>query len=125
MNLPQANEERRREQRARISVAVKQRVGSRVQLCQAGNISSSGLLLATVFDALLPEPSKCWLEFSLPLSEQTISARATVVRQERKGHFHLMAVAFSTIAPSHRRAIERYLEGDPFAASLPAFAQPD
>ena len=62
--------------RARITIAVKKRVGEAASLCQAGDISRDGMLLAKAFEGLYGELPRCWLEFNLPGSDVTISARA-------------------------------------------------
>lgn len=65
------------------------------------------MFVAMVYDGPLPEPAKCWLEFTLPGSSVTITARAEIVWQKRYRHYLLLAVQFATLAPSHRRLIAR------------------
>jgi hypothetical protein len=115
--------ERRGEQRAPLMAAVKQSVGSAVYLCQAGDISSDGMLIARVHDAHhgWPGEGKCWLEFSLPGFDRLIVARGAVVREHRRSRYHVMAVRFATIAPSHRRMIVEYARTAPIETEIPAF----
>ncbi|MCK5800906.1 MAG: PilZ domain-containing protein [Deltaproteobacteria bacterium] len=123
----QLEHDRRREPRAPISVAVRQRLGPtnpETHLCQAGDINTQGMFLAKVYDEHDPAPSRCWLEFTLPGSPVEVRAKADVVWQARHQHYQLMAVRFAVLAPSHRRLIERYTEGDPIAPRLPPFAPP-
>ena len=101
---------RRQTDRARLTIAVKKRVGETASLCQAGDISRDGMLLAKAYEGLYRDLPRCWLEFTLPGSDVTIEARAQVVRQQRHERFHLLAVRFATLAPSHRRLIERFVE---------------
>lgn len=118
-------EERRDSTRAPISIAVKQRVGPRVVLCQANDISTGGMFIASVLDPWrarrAARPGKCWLEFSLPGSDVLIAARAETVRQFVHARFLLTAVRFAAIAPSHRRLIGRYVKGPPVASPVPSF----
>ena len=53
--------------------------------------------------------ARCLLEFTLPGSRVPIAARGRVIRQVANGRFHLTAIRFATIAPSHRRLIQRYV----------------
>lgn len=116
------NDDRRRRPRARISVAVRQRCEGREVLCQAGDINSHGMLLATIYDRPLPHDARCWLEFSLPESDVLVRTRADVVWQDRQQHYQLMAVRFAVLAPSHRRLIEEYTRQQP-AVPPPPFVQ--
>jgi c-di-GMP-binding flagellar brake protein YcgR len=95
--------------RVSISIAVRKRVGRREFLCQAGDISTSGIFLAEVEGEPQPLGAKCRLEFSLPGSKVMIAARGCVVRQAVNGRFYLSGVRFAAIAPSHRRLIGRYV----------------
>lgn len=115
---------RRQNQRAQIAVAVRRRVGRRVYLCQAANISVDGMFMAQVRDGLPALPRKCWVEFSLPGTQEVIAARGVVVRQEAHSKFLLTGVRFASIAPSHRRMIEEYVRGPHVAALSPAFLPP-
>jgi c-di-GMP-binding flagellar brake protein YcgR len=120
---PQNN--RRHHQRALISIAVRKKVGQRVFLCQASNISTGGIFVAHVLEGAPPNPGKCWLEFSLPGSEVLIAARGTVVRQQRHTRYLLSAIRFASIAPSHRRMIQSYIHGPRhLAAAAPSFLPP-
>jgi PilZ domain len=118
------NENRRTSERALISIAVRKKVSGNVQLCQASNISSEGIFIAHVMDEQIPLRSKCWLEFSLPGSGILISARGLVVRQFVYARFLLTAIQFSSIAPSHRRLIESYIDGPHMASDAPSFLPP-
>jgi len=100
--------DRRASPRAHLAVAVRQRIGREVHLCQAGNISVSGMYLARAYRLLGPEPDRCWLEFCLPGSDILIAVRAEVIWRAQRERYHLMAVSFGLIAPSHRRMIARY-----------------
>jgi hypothetical protein len=122
--MTQASPENRRQSlRAPIAVAVKKKVGDRVLLCQASDISTEGIFVASVLDQLDPNDARCLLEFSLPGSTVVIAARGRVVRQAAKGRFHLSAIRFAAIAPSHRRLIQRYVRG-PSAVPPPPYLEP-
>jgi c-di-GMP-binding flagellar brake protein YcgR len=115
---------RRHASRASIAIAVKNKIGDRIYLCQASDISADGIFLANVLDELHPTHSRCALEFCLPGSRTIIAARGRVVRQTANGRYHLMAVRFSTIAPSHRRMIHRYVKSPTVQHPSPTFLQP-
>jgi hypothetical protein len=104
-------------------MAVKKRVGKRIFLCQAGNISTEGMLIAKVADESPSFLEKCFLEFSLPGSKVVIGARGRVVRQNIRGRYHLMAIRFAAIAPSHRRMIQSYISSPPTVSAAPTFWQ--
>ena len=112
---------RRDASRVPITIAVKKSVGLSNTLCQAANISATGMLVAKVYEGFYPDLPKCWLRFNLPGSDVTIEARGEVVRQARRDRYHLMAVRFGTLAPSHRRLIEDYIE-QPKLMAAPIFA---
>lgn len=116
---PQTN--RRQSPRAPITMAVKERVGDCIKLCQSNDISVDGIFLASATDEDRRRGQKCWLEFSLPGSQRTIVARGEVVRQDYYRDFNLTAVRFASIAPSHQRMIQAYLEGPHQATRLPLF----
>lgn len=111
---------RRQSHRAHIAMAVRNRIGDRTYLCQAADISADGIFLASVHEGLLPSQAKCSVEFSLPGSEVLISARGRLVRQTMNGRYHLAAIRFAAIAPSHRRLIQRYVRS-PGDAAQPVF----
>lgn len=117
-------ENRRTSERALISIAVRQKVGASMMLCQASNISMDGIFIAHVLEDRMPLLSKCWLEFSLPGSRVLISARGQVRRQFVHAQYLLTAIQFTSIAPSHRRLIESYIDGPPIAAPSPTFLPP-
>jgi hypothetical protein len=107
---PPSSSERRADERSRVALAVKQRVGDAVFLCQAGNLSPSGIFLARPKDGLSSADSKkCSLEFGLPGTDETIAAMGRVVRATERGPYHLMGVSFSSMSSAHRRKLADYL----------------
>jgi len=117
-------ENRRQNPRAPIAVAVKQKVGESVHLCQASDISTDGIFVASILGQLDPVDAKCLLEFSLPGSPVVIAARGRVVRQAAKGRFHLSAIRFAAIAPSHRRMIQLYVRSPSTVPPPPPYLEP-
>lgn len=115
---------RRQTTRAPISVAVRERFGDDVSLCQSSDISVEGMFLAQAAEDGRQPGEKCWLEFNLPGSARTIVARGEVIRQFNYSDYHLTAVRFATLAPSHRRMIQCYIDGPPVAARSPQFLPP-
>lgn len=110
---------RRNNPRALIAIAVRQTIGQQVHLCQANDISTKGIFLASIIDELVRLKSRCLLEFNLPGSDVLIQAKGRIVRHERNGKYHLSAVEFAALAPSHRRLIESYID-DPRLRPPPA-----
>lgn len=113
--------DRRSNGRVRITLAVKQQVGERVFLCQSGNLSPGGMFLARAFDQADEPTAKCSLEFGLPGQESMVSTRALIVRQQRRGRYHLMGVRFSSLTPSHRHMISEFLREPPSPEEPQAF----
>lgn len=103
--------ERRISDRVRISMAVKQQVESRVFVCQASNLSYGGMFLARVFERCYEQAPKCMVEFGLPggAEDEHLAVPARIVRQTRRGRYHLMALRFSSLSPSHRRMLGEFL----------------
>jgi len=122
--LPRLRNNRRQTARAPISIAVKERIGSVVALSQSSDISTEGMFLARATEDHHCSGQKCWLEFNLPDSPRTIVARGEIIRQFNFDDFHLTAVRFATLAPSHRRMIQSYVDGPPVAARSPVFLPP-
>ena len=116
---------RRQSHRARISIAVRLKLGGRVYLYQAANISTDGIFVASVLDETHTYQAKCLLEFSLPGSNVVITARGRILRQAINGRYHLTAIKFATIAPSHRRLIHRYIKGLSLPSPKVASRAPD
>ena len=93
-------------------MAVKQQVESRVFVCQASNLSHGGMFLARVFERCYEQAPKCRLEFGLPCGEEDehLSVPARIVRQARRGRYHLMGVRFSPLPPGHKRMLGQFLQ---------------
>ena len=104
--------------RAPVVVAVKQRLGREVLLCQSADLSPEGMMLARVWDRHAATPRRCWLEFDLPGAARTIVARGALVREERRAPYQLLAFHFAALTPTHRRLIADYTAGAPRAAPL-------
>ena len=104
--------ERRATDRVRISMAVKQKVESRMFLCQASNLSHGGMFLARVFDRCYEQAPKCWLEFGLPggQEDEHVAVPARIVRQIRRGRYHLMGISFSSLSLTHQRMLGQFLQ---------------
>lgn len=108
MSHPSPND-RRISNRVPLKIGVCERRIGRSALCQAENISNTGILIAKVFDRLYRPACRSWLEFSLPGSDRVLAVRSRVERQFRRDRYHLLAFSFQTIAPSHRRQIGEYI----------------
>ena len=113
--------DRRREPRLQISIAVRQEVNGQVFLCQAGNINTGGMFLVRAEDERRCGSDRCWLEFSLPGAPSLIRVRAQVIWEMSFAPYELQAVRFMVLAPSHRREIQHYLAGEPYAPRHPAW----
>lgn len=67
------------------------------------------MLLRKVFDEPFEREQRFWLEFSLPEAGESLAARGQLLWQALDQRYHLIAVRFRTLAPSHRREIERFV----------------
>ena len=112
---------RRRAARAPLSVGVRVRLSGQTVLAQSGDVSASGMLLGAVYDALYPRGQRCRLEFALPNQGNPLVAHGVILRQKRHRRYHIIVVRFSAIAPSHQRAIARYVAQPLLMAAAPAF----
>jgi hypothetical protein len=123
--IKNSNPNRRHFRRAMVAFAVKQVIGGRTVICQANDISTDGIFMASVMDELFQLHGRCRLEFTLPGTEILIQALGRIVRQQVNGRYHLNAVKFAALAPSHRRLIERYV-AQPLidAPQVPPFLPP-
>jgi hypothetical protein len=116
--------ERRRSKRSPITIGVKKLQGNRLSLCQASNICAEGIFIARVEGEPEGPGETCVLEFCLPRSDVPIRARGRVVRQRDYSRYHLSAVHFTAIAPSHRRLIRSYVESPQQNNEMPVFLPP-
>ena len=44
------------------------------------------------------------------LGNESIGVRAHIIRQARRGRYHLMGVHFSSLSPAHRRMLGQFLQ---------------
>jgi hypothetical protein len=79
--------------------------------------------LARVYEEFLQNEQKCWLEFTLPGSDTMLEVRAQLSWQTNHEQYHLMAMRFLSIAPSHRRLIDQYAQNAPVASEAAPFVR--
>jgi c-di-GMP-binding flagellar brake protein YcgR len=101
-----AERDRRLSRRVPAVFAVKNTVGSQVQLGQAEDIGVTGMALRWPKDADFPSPVT--LSFQLPGTRERIDASAQVVNDRYAGRYRRTGVRFTALEPHHAELIARY-----------------
>jgi len=110
MQLERRRVDRERRQSRRICAvfAVKNTIGSRIQLGQAEDIAPTGMTLRRPKDVPVLPLTPLDLRFALPGVRETIAVSALVVSDCRSGPFRRTGIRFTFIAPEHAALIARY-----------------
>jgi hypothetical protein len=103
-----APEERRQDERVPAVFAVKKAIGSNVQLCQAEDITPSGMTMKRPRGTFIVPRTEVNLAFALPGSQEEISARGVVVHDVIEGSFRRTGVRFIAVRPDHQKLIAGY-----------------
>ncbi len=103
-----APNERRRTERVPAVFAVKKAIGRNVQLCQAEDITPSGITMKRPRGTFIVPRTEVDLAFSLPGSQEEISARGVVVHDVVAGSFRRTGVRFIAVRPEHAQLIAGY-----------------
>lgn len=110
-----APEERRRCDRVPAVFAVKKAVAAtdvrtarQIQLCQAEDIAPAGMAIKRPRGTIVPPRTEIALSFSLPGSNEEISARGLVVSDASVGSFRRTGVRFIALRPEHAQLIAGY-----------------
>ncbi len=101
--------ERRSVPRVPLTAAVLKTVGEERCLCQAVDISPTGMSMRRAKGLPLSTDLQVFLKFSLPGSEEVHRIRAVVVREESDGRFWASAVTFGPLPDRLRRRIDSYV----------------
>ncbi len=101
-------EDRRLAERVPAVFAVKKAIGPNVQLCQAEDITPSGMTMKRPRGTFIVPRTEVDLEFSLPGSQEEISARGVVVHDVVAGSFRRTGVRFIAVRPEHAQMIAGY-----------------
>jgi hypothetical protein len=104
----QALKERREDERVPAVFAVKKTIGRNVQLCQAEDVTPSGMTMKRPRGTFISPRTEVDLEFALPGSKEEISARGVVVHDVVVGSFRRTGVRFIAVQPEHQQLIAGY-----------------
>ena len=88
--------------------AVKKAIGKNVQLCQAEDITPSGMTMKRPRGTFIIPRTEVDLAFALPGSQEEISARGVVVNDVVVGSFRRTGVRFIAVRPEHAQLIAGY-----------------
>jgi hypothetical protein len=100
--------DRREDERVPAVFAVKKAIGRSVQLCQAEDITPSGMTMKRPRGTFIVPRTEIDLEFALPGSTEEISARGMVVHDVVAGSFRRTGVRFIAVRPEHAQLIAGY-----------------
>ena len=103
-----ASAERRGTERVPAVFAVKKTLGPQVQLCQAEDLTPSGMTMKRPRGTFIIPRTEVDLTFSLPGSQEEISARGIVVNDVVVGSFRRTGVRFIAVRPEHAQLIAGY-----------------
>src|SRR4029078_4576235 len=100
--------DRRQAERVPAVFAVKKSLGRNVQLCQAEDITPSGMTMKRPRGSFIVPRTEIDLSFALPGSAEEISARGVVVHDVVVGSFRRTGVRFIAVQPEHAQLIAGY-----------------
>jgi hypothetical protein len=100
--------ERRGTERVPAVFAVKKAIGRHVQLCQAEDVTPGGMSIKRPRGTFIVPRTEIDLTFSLPGSQEEISARGVVVHDVIAGSFRRTGVRFIAVRPEHAQLIAGY-----------------
>src|SRR5436189_6356150 len=92
-------EDRRQAERVPAVFAVKKSTGRNIQLCQAEDITPSGMTMKRPRGTFIIPRTEVDLAFSLPGTTEEISARGVVVHDVVVGTFRRTGVRFIAVRP--------------------------
>jgi hypothetical protein len=101
--------DRRREARAPLVAAVKQDVGSEVQLALAQDVATTGMRLKCV-PGEAPRTTVS-MSFELPDGGELVRVRGAVVFERADGSYQMAGVRFEDLSPLDHARIVRYIRG--------------
>ena len=100
--------DRRQAERVPAVFAVKKAIGRNVQLCQAEDITPSGITMKRPRGTFIVPRTEIDLSFALPGSAEEISARGVVVHDVVVGSFRRTGIRFIAVRPEHQQLIAGY-----------------
>lgn len=102
------SEDRRQTERVPAVFAVRKAIGRNVQLCQAEDVTPSGMTMKRPRGTFIVPRTEVDLTFALPGSAEEISARGVVVHDVVVGSFRRTGVRFIAVRPEHAQLIAGY-----------------
>jgi hypothetical protein len=103
-----AARERRETERVPAVFAVRKSIGRNVQLCQAEDLTPSGMTMKRPRGTFIIPRTEVDLRFSLPGSQEEISARGVVLHDVVVGSFRRTGVRFIAVRPEHAQLLAGY-----------------
>jgi hypothetical protein len=100
--------DRRQAERVPAVFAVKKILGPHVQLCQAEDLTPSGMTMKRPRGTFIIPRTEVDLTFALPGSQEEISARGVVVNDVVVGSYRRTGVRFIGVRPEHAQLIAGY-----------------
>jgi PilZ domain len=100
--------ERREAERVPAVFAVRKSIGENVQLCQAEDLTPSGMTMKRPRGTFIIPRTEVNLTFALPGSNEEISARGVVVHDVVVGSFRRTGVRFIGVRPEHAKLLAGY-----------------
>jgi PilZ domain len=100
--------DRRQAERVPAVFAVKKILGPHVQLCQAEDLTPSGMTMKRPRGTFIIPRTEVDLTFALPGSQEEISARGVVVNDVVAGSYRRTGVRFIAVRPEHAQLIAGY-----------------
>jgi len=100
--------ERREAERVPAVFAVRKAIGENVQLCQAEDVTPSGMTMKRPRGTFIVPRTEVDLTFALPGSDEEISARGVVVHDVVVGSFRRTGVRFIAVRPEHAQLLAGY-----------------
>ncbi len=104
--LPQ---ERRRDRRAPLVAAVKQRVGAEVQLALAQDVGAHGIRLKRVAGPEYLPRTTVAMAFELPDGGELVRVRGAVVFERAEGGYQSTGIRFEDLSPLDHARILRFI----------------
>jgi hypothetical protein len=103
-----SDRDRRVNRRVPIVIAVRHRVGERMELGQTEDIGPLGITLRRHRDAVVVPQTLLSLSFELPGHHTLIEAAGRVVSDRAQGYFRRTGVCFDNVSKEHRALLSAY-----------------
>jgi len=107
--MPVGEFENRVEPRKPLDIYMNKYVGEDPYMVRASDISPNGMYLHKLIEPDLEEGTMGSLEFKLPISEEVLWVRGTVMRETTRWGADGTGIWFTIVPENYRRMIEDYI----------------